>query len=76
MMPTTAQEVVYVLFNFVFLALLWYIRKDLKGLRDDIKQNQRVNNWLRHAVLMWHGRCSLLHPDKPMPPLHDDPDNN
>lgn len=75
-MPQTTEEYAWWVFNLAILGLLWFVRKDLKQIRDDIKQSQRVNNWLRHVVIGMYSRCQHIHPEKPIFPMPEDPDSH
>jgi hypothetical protein len=75
-MPETPQEFIWYAFNLAFFCVMWFIRKDVKGMRDEMKQNMRVNNWLRHMVIGMYSRCQYIHPDKPIFPMPEDPDSH
>lgn len=65
--------VVYWGFQTSLLGLVGVACWQLKEIRSEIRQERRVGNWLRGIVLSMHTRCAMLHPEKPMPPIPDDP---
>ncbi|MCK5602012.1 hypothetical protein KAR91_09090 [Candidatus Pacearchaeota archaeon] len=55
-------------------AYLKGIRDELRGMRNDLKTEQRYNKWLINVVNMIRTRCQMMHPDTPMPHFPDPPE--
>jgi len=73
-MPDT-DTLVYWLLQVCLVGLVTLAWREVRGLRNDLRQNQRVNNWLRHMVLGMYSRCQYVHPEKPIFPMPEDPDS-
>lgn len=79
--PTQATALLWWAFNALWLIVLTLgaaymkgIRDEIRGMRGEIKTEQRYNKWLINVVMMIRTRCQMMHPEVAMPEFPQPPE--
>lgn len=80
--PLNLLDLLWWAFNALWLIVMglvcWIvngIKLELRDLKHEIKAERRFARWLVNVVLAMRTRCAMMHPDKPMPDMPAQPED-